>query len=102
MMQLLSNEILDWVNTEKNNVDKYADNGPIGCFLEIYFDCPSELYDLHNDYPIAAEKIKVTHEMLSKYQSQIIKDNSFSLSKNKKRIPYPGNEKKNTNFITKT
>ena len=40
------------------------------------------------------EKIKVTKEMLSKYQLQIKEDNSFSLNKNKKLISNLGNNRK--------
>ena len=58
-MQLLTFEILDWVDPEKFNLDNYSDDGSIGCFLEIDLDYLDELNDLHNDYPLAAEKIKV-------------------------------------------
>ena len=51
------------------------------------------MHDLHHDYPLAGEKIKVTQDILSKYQLQIIKDNNFSISKNN-LIPNLGNEKK--------
>ena len=93
-MQLLPNEILDWVNAEKTNLEKYADNGLIGCFLEIYLNCPGEFYGLNNDYPIAVEKIKAAKEILSQYQSQIIKANNFSLSENERRIYYLENKNK--------
>ena len=53
-----------------------------------------ELDDLHNNYPLAGEKIKVTEEMLSKYQLQIIEDYVFFLGKNKKCIPNLGNKRK--------
>ena len=49
---------------------------------------------MRNDYPLAGEKIKVTEEMFSKYQLQIIEDNNFSLGKNKKLIPNLGNKRK--------
>ena len=51
-------------------------------------------------YHLAAEKIKVTKEMLSEYQLQITED-SLSLSKNEKLIPNLGN-KNDANFIIKT
>ena len=54
--------------------------------LEIDLDYSDELHDLHNNYPLAGYKIKVTEEMLSKCQLQIIVDNNFSLGKNKKNF----------------
>ena len=45
-----------WVDPEKLNLDNYPDDGPIGCLLEVDLDYPDELHELHNDYPLAAEK----------------------------------------------
>ena len=38
-----------------------------GYILEVDLEYPEELHELHNDYPLAAEKMKVTKEMLSPY-----------------------------------
>ena len=38
-----------------------------GYILEVDLKYPEELHELHNDYPLAAEKMKVTKEMLSPY-----------------------------------
>ena len=35
--------------------------------LEVDLEYPKSLHDLHNDYPLAAEKVKVNKEMLSEY-----------------------------------
>ena len=48
---------------------------------------------MHNYYPLAPEKVKVTKEMLSKYQLKIIEDNIFYLGKNEKLIPNLVNKK---------
>ena len=90
MIQLLSTEVLDYVNLKSFHLDNYTDDGSIGCFLEIRLDYPNELHDLHNDYPLVTEKIKDTKEMLSEYQLQII-GYTFSLGKNKKLVPNLGN-----------
>ena len=50
----------------------------IGHIYEVDLEYPEELHDLHNDYPCAAEKIKVTDEMLSDYCSDI--KNKFNIS----------------------
>ena len=62
MMQLLPTEILDWVNPKDFNLDNYSNSSPIGCFLENDLDYPDELHDFH-DYPLVAEKIKITKEI---------------------------------------
>ena len=45
----------------------------IGHMNEVDLEYPKELHDLHNDYPCAAEKIKVTDDMLSDYCREIKK-----------------------------
>ena len=49
---------------------------------------------MRNDYPLAGKKVKVTEEMLSEYQLQIIEDNNFSLRRTKKLISKLGNKRK--------
>ena len=92
MMQLLPTEILYWVNPKDFNLDNYSNDSPISCFLEVDLDYPDDLYDFHNDYPLASEKIKVIEEILCEYQLQIIDDKNLSLGKNKNLIPNLGNE----------
>ena len=48
-----------------------AEDGKEGMILEVDLEYPKELHELHNDYPLAAEKIKVTKEMLSPYCENI-------------------------------
>ena len=64
------------------------------------------MHNLHNDYPLAGEKIKVTKEMLSEYQLQIIEDNNSSHGENKTLILNLDNKRKyklhNKNLKLKT
>ena len=60
MMLLLPTEILDSVNPKDFNLDIYSNDGSIHCFLEDHLDYSDELHYLHNDYPLAGGKIKVT------------------------------------------
>ena len=43
-----------------------SDKSPIGYFLDVDLEYPKELHELHNDFPLASEKIAVYSDMLSK------------------------------------
>ena len=55
--------------------------------LEVDFEYPEELHDLHNDYPCAPEKIKVTKNMLSPYCQKIADKFNISSGLVSKLIP---------------
>ena len=52
------------------------------------------MHDLHNDYPLAAEKIKVNEDMLSKCCKKIAKKYKISTGLVNKLIPTLGNKEK--------
>ena len=83
MMQLVPSEIFDWVNPKNFNLDNYSNDSLTDCFLEDDLDYPDELQDVHNDYSLAREKLKVTEEMFSKCLFKIIEKNNYSLLKTK-------------------
>ena len=93
-MQLFPTKIFYWANPKDFNLDNYSNNIPIVCLLEFDLDYSEELHDLHNNYPLVGQKVKVTEEMLSQYQLQIIDNNNFSLGKNKRLVPNLGNKRK--------
>ena len=52
-----------------------------GYVLEVNLDYPRELHDLLSDYPLSAEKLKITRDMLSLY-SESLADKRFMAQEN--------------------
>ena len=75
MIQKLPTGDFRWIKSpEYINLDSYDENSSKGLILEVSLEYPKELHSLHNDYPLAPEKITVGEEMLSDY-CQMIKSN---------------------------
>ena len=90
MSQYLPTGGFIWL-TEKeiNKIDlaKYTEDSKKGVILEVHLEYPQELHDLHNDYPLAPEKMKVTKGMLSPYCESMIEKFNISISQVNKLIP---------------
>ena len=69
MSQYLPTGKFKWLT--KGDLADYRENSDEGIILEVDLDYPEELHDLHNDYPLAPEKLKVNKNMLSKYCQKI-------------------------------
>ena len=79
---------------DKINLAKYKEDNNKGFIAEVDFEYPEELHDLHNDYPLAAEKVKVTEDMLSDYCKQIAEKYGISTGLVYKLIPTLGKKEK--------
>ena len=79
---------------DKIDLAKYKEDSDKGIILEVDLKYPKELHDLHNDYPLAAEKIKVTNDMLSEYCKNISDKYNISIGLVHKLIPTLSNRKK--------
>ena len=53
------------------NVMSINEKSPIGCLLEVDIEYSDKLHKLHNDYPLAPEKVAVSSDILSKYCKNI-------------------------------
>ena len=70
MSQYLPTDGFRWMTDKQiDNIDlaKYNENSDKGLILEIDLEYPKELHDIHNDYPLAAERVFVNENMLSDY-----------------------------------
>ena len=77
MRQYLPISNFKWVK----NIDKIEqklmnikNNSSTGYVLEVDLEYPQELHDIHNDYPLAPEKINIPKEWLSNYSLKIARN----------------------------
>lgn len=85
MSQYLPTGKFKWIqqrDIEQIDLAKYKNNSK-----KVDLEYPKELHDLHNDYPLAAVKIKATEDMLSKYAKEIKGKFNISIGQVSKLIP---------------
>ena len=63
------------MNINKNSSTGYVD-----------FEYPKEVHDIHNDYPLAPEKINIQKEWLSDYCSEIANEQNITIVSVKKLV----------------
>ena len=82
MSQYLPTGNFKWMTDKKiSKIDlgKYKADGKKGLILEVDLEYPQELHDIHNDYPVAPEKVKVSNNMLSAYCEKIAEKYNISI-----------------------
>ena len=97
MSQYLPTGGFKWMKQEhidKLDLGKYKEDSKKGLILEVDLEYPKELHDLHNDYPLGPEKVKVTEDMLSDYCKKIAEKYGISVGLVSKLIPTLGNKEK--------
>ena len=90
MSQYLPTGNLRWMtDKEINKTDsgKYKADGKKGLIQEVDLEYLLELHNLHNDYPVAPEKARVSKTMLSRYCKEIAEKYKISIGQVNKLIP---------------
>ena len=90
MSQYLPTGNFKWMtDKEISRIDpgKYKADGKKGLILEVDLEYPQELHDMHNDYPVCPEKVKVSNNMLSAYCKKIAEKYNISIGLVSKLIP---------------
>ena len=97
MSQYLPTGGFKWL-TEKQinkiNLAQYNEDSNKGLLIEVDLEYPKELHDLHNDYPLAAERVCVNNNMLSEYCKRIAAKYNISTGLVSKLIPTLSNKEK--------
>ena len=60
-----------WIDRKETDLNNDTGNNSKRCFLEVTLEWQKELPQLHNDFPLAPDKIDLKWEMLSEYQLKI-------------------------------
>ena len=69
-------------------------NSFVGYILEVDLEYPDELPNLHNDYPLAPEKLEIAQNMLSKYCSDVANEYRIKIGGVNILVPNLKNKKK--------
>ena len=81
-------------NVDELDIMLINEKNDVGYILEVGLKYPDELHELHNDYPLAPEKLAVTNDILSNYFKSIADKYEIKVGDIKKIIPNLGNKNK--------
>ena len=96
MRQYLPISDFKWVkniNETEQKLMRIKSNSSTGYILEVDLEYPDELHDVHNDYPLAPEKIIIQKEWLSNYCLKIANEHNIIVASVKKLVPNLMNKK---------
>ena len=83
-------------NIDKFDVTSVSENSSIDYVPKVNLEYPDELHYIHNDFPLAPEKLAISYDTLSKYCKQIADKYGIRVEDVKKFVPNLGN---NTNYV---
>ena len=85
----------EWLkNVDELDIMSINKKSDVGYILEVDLKYTDKLHELHNDSPLAPEKLTVTNDMLSKYCKSIADKYEVKVGDVKKWIPNLGNKNK--------
>ena len=88
MCQSLPTGNFKWIeNPEEFDYININSDSDKGYMLEVDLHYPEDLNDLHSDYPLAPERLKVTKSMLSDYQLKLMSKHNIKESNVYKLVP---------------
>ena len=87
MSKFLPRRRFKWLHPKKFDLNKYTCNNSKGCVVEVDLEYSKELRELHNDYPLAPDKIEIKREMLSDHQLKIAYHYNTPIGNVKKLVP---------------
>ena len=97
MSQCLPYSGFEWLNQkdiDRFDVDSIGEYSSIGYILEVDLEYPSKLHELHNDHPLAPEKLEISQNMSSNYCCNIADEYEIKISEVNKLTPDLGNKPK--------
>ena len=92
MLKFLPTSGFKWIDHYEFDLNKYTSN---------ILEYPKEIKELHNDYPLAPDKIEIKRKMLSENQLKIAALYNILIGNGKNLVPNFF-DKKNMLFIMKT
>ena len=79
---------------KKSDINLIVENSFDGYILKVDLEYPDELHELHNDYPLAPEKLEISHNMMSSYCSSIANKHDIKTGGVNKLVLNLGNKNK--------
>ena len=83
-------------NVDGFGINSISEKSSIGYNLEVGLEYPDELHLLHNDYPLAPEKLAIPYDMLSGYCKNIAGKYEIKVGDVERSTPNMGNK---TNYV---
>ena len=65
MSKFVPTSRFNWINPKDFDLNKYTHNSSEGCIFEVDLEYLEKLMKLHDDYPLATNKIEIKTKLLS-------------------------------------